>query len=345
MAQDAILSPPAGRGTHPPRWLDGPRRRLVALVLSLWVLGMAGGLTGCGMADAPDDPEALAEEGVLDDAAETGRRDAGSALERGSDAEAGEDSGADMGAKSEADAADAADSGDFRLEYLEADDPELAELARAIQDADVIEPEIAWLNRSFALPRDVPVRWLECGEDNAFYDAETGSIELCYEMVTASTLQFESDGDEAEDAFWFALDTAVFFFHHEVGHALIDLYDLPITGREEDAVDELAALTLIEGWEDGAYAVLSAADSFFISGMEVEAESDPEDLPFWDEHAFDLQRFYSIACLVYGSDPAEMSALIDDGSVPEERAEMCVDEFAQKRESWRRILAPHDLSP
>lgn len=310
---------PACRFTRPSRGL------LLALLPMSLLVGLAGGLTGCGAADSDafeDSPADVAQEGAPDG----GRRDAV----------------AEPAAKTDAKATDGAG---FQLEYLEAEDPELAELARAIHEADVIEPEIAWLNQQFALPRRLPVRWLECGEDNAFYDADNGVIELCYEMVAASAEQFESDGDDAEDAFWYALNTAVFFFHHEVGHALIDLYDLPITGREEDAVDELAALTLIDGWEDGAYAVLSAADSFFISGMEEEAESDPEDLPFWDEHAFDLQRFYSIACLVYGSDPEEMADLIDDGSVPEERAEICVEEFAQKRESWRRILEPHDLSP
>ena len=28
-------------------------------------------------------------------------------------------------------------------------------------------------------------------------------------------------------------------FFHELGHALIDAWDLPITGREEDAADQL----------------------------------------------------------------------------------------------------------
>ena len=29
---------------------------------------------------------------------------------------------------------------------------------------------------------------------------------------------------------------------HEVGHALVDIHDLPVTGLEEDAVDQFSAL-------------------------------------------------------------------------------------------------------
>lgn len=36
---------------------------------------------------------------------------------------------------------------------------------------------------------------------------------------------------------------------HELGHAFISLYDLPITGREEDAVDQFAAILLAMGDE------------------------------------------------------------------------------------------------
>ena len=236
-----------------------------------------------------------------------------------------------------------ADAGDFGLTYQPAENRNLAGLIDPIREAAVIEPEIDWLNQAFALPRDVTVVWLECGEDNAFYDTETTTIELCYEMVDDFVDRFEADGDDPEDAFWYAMDAAAFFFHHEVGHALVDLYALPITGREEDASDELAAITLIEGWEDGALTLMAAMDSFYLSGMEEEASGDAEDLPFWDEHAFDLQRFYRIACLIYGSDAEEEAWLVEDGSVPEEQAEACVDEYAQKRESWSRLLEPYYL--
>ena len=43
----------------------------------------------------------------------------------------------------------------------------------------------------------------------------------------------------------------IFVFFHELGHALIDVYELPITGREEDAVDQLSTWILTDGTDDG----------------------------------------------------------------------------------------------
>ena len=295
------------RGGRHNRDAARPRARAMARLIRCAALPIL--LAGCGAAES------------------TGSKDAGGAVNAPSGA------------------ASIADAGDFALAYQPAEEPELAALVERIREAAVIEPEIDWLNQTFALPREVGVDWLECGEDNAFYDTETTTIELCYEMVSDFEARFEADGDDPEDAFWYAMDTAAFFFHHEVGHALVDLYALPITGREEDASDELAAITLIEGWEDGALTLMAAMDSFYLTGMEEEATGDAEDLPFWDEHAFDLQRFYRIACLIYGSDPEEEAWLVEDGSVPEEQAEACVDEYAQKRVSWGRLLEPYSLEP
>lgn len=45
---------------------------------------------------------------------------------------------------------------------------------------------------------------------------------------------------------------AVFFaFLYELGHALVDQLELPVTGKEEDAVDQLAAVILDEGAQQG----------------------------------------------------------------------------------------------
>ena len=54
----------------------------------------------------------------------------------------------------------------------------------------------------------------------------------------------------------------VVFFFHELGHCLIDVWDLPTTGREEDAVDQLAMFVLLDGTPEGEGMVLSAATFF-----------------------------------------------------------------------------------
>lgn len=236
------------------------------------------------------------------------------------------------------------DEGDFVLEYEAVDDPEMAPVAEALREAEVIQPELDYLNETFALVGDVTVSVQSCGEGNAFYDPETRSIELCYELFDEIAEQFDADYEPGDEAFLAALDAGVFFLHHEVGHALVDLYELPVTGREEDAVDELAAILIIEGWEGGDLAVLTAADSFFNAGLELNAEAEsPEDLPYWDEHSLDLQRFYSVACLVYGSDPEAHAGLLEDGTVPVENAELCEETYGIKLDTWSFLLEPYLL--
>lgn len=44
--------------------------------------------------------------------------------------------------------------------------------------------------------------------------------------------------DSKEEAVSSATGALLWIFLHETGHALADLLDLPLTGREEDAVDQ-----------------------------------------------------------------------------------------------------------
>lgn len=54
-----------------------------------------------------------------------------------------------------------------------------------------------------------------------------------------------------------------------MGHALVRILDLPITGREEYAVDDLAAITLLGLGNDGIQAAYSFADFWGFWGGEI----------------------------------------------------------------------------
>ncbi|MGB1209146.1 MAG: DUF4344 domain-containing metallopeptidase, partial [Paracoccaceae bacterium] len=54
--------------------------------------------------------------------------------------------------------------------------------------------------------------------------------------------------DEARDAF---VDANVLgIFYHELGHAMIDILDLPIFGQEEDAADVASVMLIDALWEE-----------------------------------------------------------------------------------------------
>jgi hypothetical protein len=121
-----------------------------------------------------------------------------------------------------------------------------------------------------------------------------------------------------------------------MGHALIAIYDLPVTGKEEDAVDQLATIILLEGGEEGENAAIDGANSFV-----GEDEQEMDDLSFWDEHSFDEQRFYNILCWIYGKDSEGYQYLVDDETLPANRAERCPAEYDRMSRSWQALLSPY----
>lgn len=112
------------------------------------------------------------------------------------------------------------------------------------------------LNGALKLPKSLGLRYAECGEANAFYDPETRTISLCFELIEQLAEDFGRHLDDDDELATAVAGAYIFIALHEVGHALVDVLELPITGREEDAVDQLSAWLLI-GEADGNDAVLT----------------------------------------------------------------------------------------
>lgn len=234
-------------------------------------------------------------------------------------------------------AAKAPDNGDFKVAAHEPEADMTAEERRDYeQEQRSLEETAAALNKSFSLPHDIYIGFDNCEEANAFYDAERKKITVCYELAEDLYEAFRRDyktDEQVEDA---VTNATTFVFFHELGHALVDAYDLPITGREEDAVDQLSVYLLADGSEEGERMVLDAAVSFSRQASDVLDES-----AFADEHSLDQQRYYNIICLLYGQNEEKFASLVREGTLPESRAGRCSDEFARVEKAWDSLLAPH----
>jgi len=227
------------------------------------------------------------------------------------------------------------DEGDFVLGFIEPESDALRPLAERLLATEDFTVVTQALNDTVGLPADLPITFAECGLINAFYDPELRAITMCYELFDFIQTQFANAGLDDDDAFARALDANIFIFFHEVGHALIHVLELPTTGKEEDAVDDLATIVLIESFDGGDQAVLNAAQSFFLSGSEI---TDLSELDFADEHSLDQQRFFSISCLVYGSNPGGHADLVEAGTLSDDRAALCEEEYPQKLDAWLVLL-------
>jgi len=162
---------------------------------------------------------------------------------------------------------------------------------------------------------------------------------MCYELLEHFYEIFKPDSKSEEELDDAVFGAVAFVFYHELGHALIHILDLPVTGKEEDAVDQLSTLILADGSDAGAKSVLDGARWFMLE--EAQNDTTIDKLPFSDEHSLNQQRFYNILCWVYGQDEKKYAFLVKDGILPKDRAARCEGEFAQLSRSWSKLLGPY----
>lgn len=229
------------------------------------------------------------------------------------------------------------DKGDFIVEHLPVQNSRYDELDRQIKENKTLEKAADRLNRSLILPQNIDLRTKDCGQSNAFYNPQDVSITICYELMEHFYKIFRSTGDSDQKAYDSMFDAITFVFLHEMGHALVDQYKLPVTGNEEDAADRLSSFVCIEELGDeGVRAILAAADAMRIEAkMKTTSERD-----LADEHLLQEQRFFNSLCMVYGANPDKHQNIVDNGYLPQERAVRCPSEYQRTAGSWSDLLAP-----
>jgi hypothetical protein len=232
--------------------------------------------------------------------------------------------------------ADSAGAGRFVAEYEPAD-PDYQDFRANLMSHRFLDTIATRLNDSLRLPKDIVLRTAHCGEPNASYDPDSRRVTLCYELFSGLSDRFAGEpGGE-----YLVSGTLVFALMHELGHALIHVLDLPTTGREEDAVDQLATVLLLQQGASGDSLAFGA-----VGWLAAEVHFGQLDsLAFADDHGLDLQRVYNIVCWIHGRNPERYPQLNEDGWLPEHRRRRCPQEYERLAASWERLLAPYRRSP
>ncbi|WP_169195373.1 DUF4344 domain-containing metallopeptidase [Devosia sp. MC1541] len=229
-----------------------------------------------------------------------------------------------------------------------------------------------------ALPQDVPVRFKNCGESNAYWSPALKEINMCYELLTGFNQSFQEKEDAYRNASKWAdqvevlLGSTAFVMLHEIGHGMVDLFELPVTGREEDAVDQFATFLLLAADEPGQplqerssrLALLGAY--FFESWLPIGVEVNPR---YWaDTHTFGAKRSIDIMCLLMGAAPETYADVVVSGAamlnsfyhdhpefivgrenewiektddlnlVPFSRSNKCAQEYARYSGGWKYLI-------
>ena len=234
---------------------------------------------------------------------------------------------------------DASDSGQMTVVYEDATTPEAIQGKELMQETGLLESLSQEVNDWLVLPYDIPLVGSECGEANDFWNPDDNTLILCYEDVDNSLQLFSDDPDPAAAA----RRIAVGAFYHELGHMAIDIYELPVTGREEDVSDQLAAYWLLEpvDGEVNADYVQAARDTAAWYNLASAAPEDLDEASFADEHTLDQARAYNFECWIYGSDTEANADIVSSGLLPEDRAGQCEDEYNQLAHAWAALLETH----
>lgn len=143
--------------------------------------------------------------------------------------------------------------------------------------------------------------------------------------------------DDATRLASFVVGNLYFVLVHEFGHAVISQLELPVLGREEDAADSFATLSMMFIGTDLSQSVVrEAARGLWLIAQRDKAAN--QQAPAYDEHSLDLPRAYQILCLMVGSDRKRFNEVAEIAKIPEERQETCGFDFEQAADSWDKLL-------
>jgi hypothetical protein len=146
--------------------------------------------------------------------------------------------------------------------------------------------------------------------------------------------------DRREQLAEFVSGNMLFVLLHELGHATIGELDLPVLGKEEDAADAFASLTLIHIKSEFSEHVLAeAAKGWFMADRRDQKEGEP--VEYYDEHGLNQQRAFQIVCYMVGADPIRFKDLAAETKLPKDRQQSCSEDYRKAAKSWGVLLQPH----
>ncbi len=221
------------------------------------------------------------------------------------------------------------------IQYLKPLTQQEVTIQQVIKESDINDTLITLSDHYFSFNKTVTIQY--GSTDGPLYDPNSHAIHIPYSFYQESLDYFSKN--KYQERFnkspqLGALDTLLHTLLHESGHAFIADQNIPVLGKEEDAVDNFATILLLNYVDNGDDIAISAADMFAF-----ESENRPDYYDFGeyiDEHSFDLQRYFSTLCFVYGSDPEKQSNLLDEveNDYLKDRKEFCEFQFESLSQNW-----------
>jgi hypothetical protein len=253
----------------------------------------------------------------------------------------------------------------FPVCYVKPDNAKYLAAFNDLQSRHVLERYAQFL-APLHLPHKLALKAMQCTpryDVSPFYSPRDRTLHFCYEfyqiLVDIAPTTKSPDGISRATVITGAWIGVLL---HETGHALFDMLDVPVFGREEDAADQVAALIPLQfNREIEKTVVMGFAYFWFVAGTKMGLDPptkamDPKDPkypkdeegrcdadPFChysDVHGAPSQRFYNALCLGYGADPDTFADVVKQGWLPAARAEHCEREYKQVRSAFAETVLP-----
>jgi hypothetical protein len=241
-----------------------------------------------------------------------------------------------------------------QIRYEPPKDPEHGQLYEELKRRRPLEKLQEFLS-PFRLPRTLTIMLAGCdGEADAFYGDD--EITICYEYVDEIWKNMPAQTTPGGVAPFDTVSGPLFDTSlHEFAHALFDMLNLPVLGREEDAADQVAAYIYLQlGAAESRRLITGTVYAYAIEAMKGELPSSLEELAeamkaerptsleeFAGEHGTPAQRAFNVMCMAYGADRKVFGDFVENGFLPRERAEFCHEEYEQVQDAFQALVDPH----
>ncbi|HKA70961.1 MAG TPA: DUF4344 domain-containing metallopeptidase [Xanthobacteraceae bacterium] len=235
----------------------------------------------------------------------------------------------------------------IHIEYVPPENPDHQYLVEALKAKGALEM-MQRLFSPFRLPADLTIKTRGCsGMVNAWYAVEESgpTVTVCYEYVDDimkhAPMETTPDGVTREDAICGQFQ---FVIAHEMGHALFDLYGIPVFGREEDAADQFATYFMLHMGTHAPRTYITGAAYAYNEYLK-NYQDDPKVVvplkAFASNHGAPQERFFNLVCIAYGAQPVLFADVVEKGLLPKTRAGSCAYEFKTIRYAVHREIGPH----
>jgi Putative metallopeptidase len=224
------------------------------------------------------------------------------------------------------------------IDYVEPPDPQFQELYERLKRRRVLE-QLAQFLSPLKLPLKLRIKFEQCDMINADYSPYDLRVRICYDLIQYMEERAPAPGTPLagfitrEDAIAGMLVSVIL---HELGHALFDLLDVPVLGKEEDAADQIAGFIMLQFDKQVARTTINGSAFAWITFTRATARP-----AFYDSHSTPQQRVVTFACIGYGGDPDTFKDYVDSGLLPKARAANCKREYEQVKTAFTSTILPH----